>query len=168
MSGLGQRLAREASIAAGLAASTASAAAVSTLSAPLAVGFCALVAAGLLTAAALGFLAPALGWPGAALLLGLFWGAVAACVYAAKLRRRAATAFPDPQAAARHAAEGAHLAAMEELAAGRAAPPPPHGASRNAPLSDLELAEMAIRAFRDAAVAGRAMRAGPRRRRGPY
>lgn len=173
MSALGERLAREASIAAGLAAASASSAAVASLAAPLAMGFCALAAAALLTAASIGFLTPELGWPRAVLSLGLFWGALAVIIALVRLARRGPSAFPDPQAAARRAAEAAHLAATQQYGAGHAAPPPygagPRGPARgNAPLSDLELAEMAIRAFRDAAVAGRAMRGGPRRRRDPY
>ncbi|MEC9432689.1 MAG: hypothetical protein VYD87_07265 [Pseudomonadota bacterium] len=183
MSRLTDQVAREALRAASQAGAGAAASAAATLGAPLAVAGCALAAAGLLTAAAVGFLAPALGWPGALLCLGLFWGGIGLAVAISKGWHVSRPMIPleaaDPRLAAALAAartragrRGAPLSAAEIEAAAAAAsaapghaapPPPPPDPAR--PLGDVELAEMAIRAFRDAAVAGRALRGGRRRRR---
>ncbi|SDW80112.1 hypothetical protein SAMN05444336_102386 [Albimonas donghaensis] len=175
MSPFTDRITREAVRTASEASAGAAASVVATLIAPLAIGFCALIAAGLLTAAALLYLAPPLGWPGAIGCLGVFWAAIGLAIAAGKGFRPARPMIPADVAAPRMAAaaraagaptpaamtaeEAAAAAATGATAPGLGGIPP-----RGAVLTDLELAEMAIRAFRDASMAGRAMRGGRRRR----
>ena len=176
MSPFTDRITREAVRAASEASAGAAASIVATLIAPLAIGFCALIAAGLLTAAALLYLAPPLGWPGAIGCLGVFWAAIGLAIAAGKGFRPARPMIPADVAAPRMAAAAraagapppAAMTAEEAAAAAAATAATPPGLGgippRGAVLTDLELAEMAIRAFRDASMAGRAMRGGRRRR----